>query len=98
MQTDIGVFVADQNRYPQSADIAGVGDLDGKYFDEVTITGGDAATITTPTTKSVITVTFNAGANNGETVTLTPTAANGQITQWQCGGTINSARLPKSCQ
>ena len=98
MQTDIGVFVADQNRYPQSADIAGVDDLDGKYFDEVTITGGDAATITTPTTKSVITVTFNAGANNGKTVTLTPTAANGQITQWTCGGTIDSGRLPKSCQ
>ncbi|OOS21282.1 hypothetical protein B0682_05095, partial [Moraxella lincolnii] len=100
IQSDIGVFVADQNRFPQQAEVTGVGNLAGKYFPAggVTITGGDAAAIKTPTKPSVITVTFNAGANNGKTVTLTPTAANGQISKWTCSGTIDSSRLPKSCQ
>ena len=101
VQSDIGVFVADQNRYPKQAEVAGVTNLDGKYFAKggVTITGGDEATTKTPTKPSVITVTFDAGANNGKTVTLTPSATtNGQITGWTCAGTIDTARLPKSCQ
>lgn len=101
IQSDIGVFVADQNRYPLPAEVVGVGNLDGKYFAAggVTIEGGDAVGTKAPTKKSVIKVTFDAGANNGKTVTLTPTAtATGQISGWTCGGTIDSARLPKSCQ
>ncbi|OBX84881.1 pilin [Moraxella nonliquefaciens] len=100
VQSDIGVFVADQNRYPQQAEVAGVTNLAGKYFSagKVTITGGDAATVDTPTTPSVIQVEFDSGANKSKTVTLTPTAANGQISKWTCGGTIDSGRLPKSCQ
>ena len=100
VQSDIGVFVADQNRYPKQAEVAGVSNLAGKYFSKgkVTIDGGDEATAKTPTDASVIKVEFDSGANNGKTVTLTPTAANGQITQWTCGGTIDSGRLPKSCQ
>ena len=105
IQSDIGVFVADQNRYPLPAEVSGVSVLDGKYFSagNVTITGGDAATITTPTDPSVIQVTFDAGANNGKVVTLTPTAtATGQISGWTCapGATngIDAGRLPASCQ
>ena len=99
MQSDIGVFVADQNRYPLPTEIAGVSNLDGKYFSKVEITGGDAATEKNPKKPSVIQVTFDAGANNGKTVTLTPSAtATGQISGWTCAGTIDSARLPKSCQ
>ena len=106
VQTDIGVFVADKNRYPLASDPVGVqaATLVGKYFTTggVTITGGDAATITTPTTPSVIKVAFNAGANNGKTMTLTPTlGTTGQIAQWTCAwtdATYNKSRLPSSCQ
>ena len=101
LQSDIGIFVADQNRYPLAADIDGEELLEGKYFAAggVAITGGDAANIEEPTTPSVIQVTFNSGANNGETLTLTPTAtATGQISEWTCAGSIDGSRLPASCQ
>ena len=105
VQSDIGVFVADQNRYPLPTEVAGVSRLDGKYFAAggVEITGGDAVTVKTPTKPSVIQVTFNAGANNGKIVTLTPTAtATGQISRWTCApgakDGIDVSRLPKSCQ
>jgi len=101
LQSDIGIFVADQNRYPLAADIDGEELLEGKYFGagDVAITGGDAANIEEPTTPSVIQVTFDAGANNGETLTLTPTATDtGQISEWTCAGSIDGSRLPASCQ
>ena len=105
LQTDIGVFVADQNRYPQAADIDGEELLVGKYFSlaGVTITGGDAAPAAgvapVPTLPTVITTTFSSGANSSKTLTLTPAAtATGQISKWTCGGTIDGSRLPTSCQ
>lgn len=105
IQSDIGVFLADQNRWPQNAEITNAALLDGKYFAAggVTITGGDAAGTQTPTTPSVINVLFDAGANNGGTVTLTPTlGAPGQIARWTCGhdnqGGLTNSRLPSSCQ
>lgn len=104
LQSDIGVFVADQNRYPLPAEVPNAANLDGKYFNagEVTITGGDAATITQPTTPSVINIAFSSGANNGGSMTLTPTAtADGQISSWTCDGDgtkITASRLPASCQ
>ena len=106
VQSDIGVFVADQNRFPLPAEIIGVADLDGKYFAPggVTLTGGDAVGTDTPTTPTVINVTFDAGANNGDLMTLTPTAtASGQISEWTCaadaGNTnLDAGRLPSSCQ
>ena len=56
-----------------------------------------------PTTASVINVTFDAGANKGKVVTLTPSAtATGQISGWTCApgakNGIDKGRLPKSCQ
>ena len=105
IQSDIGVFLADQNRWPQGDDIPNAALLDGKYFsaDGVTITGGDANNVTTPTTPSVINVLFDAGANNGGTVTLTPSiGAPGQIASWACGhdsqGGLTDSRLPSSCR
>ena len=108
VQTDIGVFLADANRWPQAADPVGVqaARLEGRYFAQggVTLTGGDAAGTTPPTTPTVINVAFNAGANNGQTLTLTPTLGNvqtGQISRWDCAwaNTSYSAnRLPSSCQ
>lgn len=109
LQSDIGTFVADKNRWPSATDDVGVAAalLDGKYFSAggVILTGGDAATITTPTTPSVIQVTFDNGANNGKVMTLTPAivAATGQITGWTCAPLagitgIAAKRLPTSCQ
>ncbi len=100
VQSDIAVFLADQNRWPQQADIEDVADLAGKYFAAggVTITGGDANTVTAPNTVSVINVAFSAGANNGETVTLTPAlGAEAQIARWTCAG-LDKSRLPSSCR
>lgn len=105
VQSDIGVFLADQNRWPQQAEIPNAALLTGKYFaaGNVTITGGDAADVTTPTDASVINVQFSSGANNGGTVTLTPAiGAPGQIARWTCGhnsqGGLTNSRLPSSCQ
>ena len=108
LQADIATFVVDQNRWPGDTDDIGVGAklLEGKYFKKggVTISGGDAATVTKPTAASVINIAFSSGANSGKTMTLTPTlvAATGQISKWVCApGTTNgieTKRLPASCQ
>ena len=106
VQSDIGVFVADRNRFPLPAEVTGVTSLDGKYFDagDITLTGGDAATgINAPTTASVINVAFRTGANAGKTMRLTPSATpTGQIRFWTCApGASNGIavnRLPTSCQ
>ena len=108
VQADIATFVVDQNRWPQPADDIGVAAalLEGKYFVKggVTLTGGDAAGTTSPTTPSVINIAFSSGANGGKTMMLTPTlvAATGQISKWVCapGATngIETKRLPASCQ
>ena len=101
VQTDIGVFLSDANRWPQATDPVGVtaATLVGKYFAAggVTLTGGDAAAPATNPT--VINVAFNAGANAGQTMTLTPQmGAAGQIARWTCAGFTNTNRLPTSCQ
>ena len=105
-QTDIGVFLADKNRWPQAADSVGVQAalLQGKYFNKgsITLTGGDAATVTKPTTVTVINAKYDSGANVGQTMLLTPTmGAAGQIAKWTCSWkdtTYNKNRLPSSCQ
>ena len=110
VQADIATFVVDKNRWPQATDAVGVQAalLQGKYFGtgDVTITGGDAATVTTPTAASVINVKFASGANIGKGMSLTPTlGAPGQIARWTCAGKVISGgtaleanRLPASCQ
>lgn len=104
LQTDIGVFVNEYNRLPTSTDLgagkeaaaidAAAKALVGKYFSagKVTVTEG-----------GVINVEFDAGANSGTGMTLTPnrTTAN-QISKWTCAPLtakpIDTARLPTSCQ
>lgn len=98
LQTDIATFFADRNAWPDNSTVPGQAiltsaqNLEGKYFaaNGVGVAGSP----------SVITVTFNNGANNGQTLTLTavPAAAGSQISRWDCGGTIPSNRLPTSCQ
>lgn len=94
MQTDIGTYLADKNVYPPSGSAIheNAKQLEGKYFAKDAVAVGDG--------DGVITVTFNAGANSGKTVTLTPAknAAGNQIAKWTCAGTIDAGRLPASCQ
>lgn len=109
LQSDIGTFVADKNRWPSATDDVGAAALllDGKYFAPggVTIVGGDASTATVPgAAPSVIQIVFDAGTNNTKGMSLTPSlvAATGQISGWRCApaGTvpIETKRLPTSCQ
>ncbi len=65
--------------------------LDGKYFSPGGITVAD---------DGVISVVFDAGALNGQTMTLTPAfiAATDQVSGWTCAGLTNVNHLPKSCQ
>ena len=112
VQADIATFLVDKNRWPSATDPVGVQAalLVGKYFPAggVTLSGGDAATATTPgaTTQSVINVKFATGANTGKGMSLTPTlGAPGQIAYWTCAGKVISGgtaleanRLPASCQ
>ena len=104
LQADIGVFVNEYNRAPATADLTGTGPavsidtaakaLAGKYFSagKVTVTDG-----------GVINIEFDAGANSGKGMTLTPNlTASNQISKWTCaplaGKAIDTARLPTSCQ
>ena len=110
VQADIATFLVDKNRWPQASDPVGAQAalLVGKYFPAggVTLSGGDAATVTKPTTASVINVKFASGANIGKGMSLTPTlGAPGQIAKWTCAGKVISGgtaleanRLPASCQ
>ena len=96
MQSDIGTYLADKNVFPPAASAihTNAQKLDGKYFSAKGVEVGDG--------NGVITVTFDAGANNGKVVTLTPSNSSGQITGWTCapGATngIDAGRLPSSCQ
>ena len=104
LQTDIGIFAAENARLPDADDIVTTAGsegaaapivlqaqaLDGKYFDAGEVSVG---------TGGDITVTFSSGANANETLILSPAAtASGQISGWTCSGTIDPSRLPASCQ
>ncbi|OAM35208.1 pilin [Eikenella sp. NML96-A-049] len=94
VQSDIASIYADTNTLPNGTDEplkSSLEELTGKYFGKGTVT----------VAAGVITVPFNAGANSGKSLVLTPTANanNGQITKWTCSSTdIKLSRLPSSCQ
>ena len=103
LQTDLGAWRADRGSFPDAATlVAGnvifdsANALVGKYF----AAGG--VTVTADT--GAINVAFNAGANSGKTMTITPTVvtATGQISRWTCApgaaNGIETRRLPTSCQ
>ena len=106
VQTDIATFLADQNRWPQAGDEVGKSAqlLVGKYFAAkgVALVDGDPAGTTKPTKPTIIQITYNAGANNGKTMSLTPAiGADAQIARWTCAWTdanYSKSRLPSSCQ
>ncbi len=105
LQTDIGVYLADQSAWPNAAEVAPatgvIGDLanslDGKYF--------NAGGVQVQAGTGKIGIDFTAGANIGKSMILIPHAtASGQIAAWVCrgaavGGTaLEAKRLPSSCQ
>ena len=63
--------------------------LDGKYF----APGG-----ATVSGAGQISVVYNAGALSGQTMTLTPTVANGQISSWTCAGLTKASHIPSGCR
>ena len=94
LQTDIGTYYWQTGTFPPAGNsiIASASRLEGKYF----AAGG---AVVTPD-NGVITITFDNGVNNNNTVVLTPTANpnNRQIITWICSGTVGNQRLPTSCQ
>ena len=96
LQTDIGVYAADKGSLTDvesdNALKSQAAALSGKYFPSTNGAKIGAG--------GVITVSFDAGANSGKTLVLTPTlnTANGQITKWTCTGTVGDKRLPSSCR
>lgn len=92
VQSDVASWLADRNAYPPAGSPihTSAAALDGKYFAPGGVVLGND--------NGVITVTFDAGANNGQNLVITPTNNSGQISQWTCSGTIPANRIPTSCQ
>ena len=106
LQTDIGVYLNENNALPDVADQAdtkpavsiknAAAALDGKYFNAGDVSVAD---------DGVIQIKFSAGANSGKGMTLTPELAGSQIKGWKCAGAVvgnttalDKSRLPTSCQ
>ena len=110
LQTDIAVYLTENNELPKTDDLKtaagskakGIFDaantLEGKYF---------VAGSVSVTNNGVIGIKFTKGANSGTGMTLTPnlSATNDQIKSWTCAGAVvdgstalDSSRLPTSCQ
>lgn len=90
IRADVAVASAEAGAATASADtIASALLLDGKYFSAggATVTGA-----------GVIAVVFDNGGLNGQTLTLTPTVANGQISRWTCTGLTNNSHIPSGCR
>ncbi len=109
LQTDIGVYLTENNALPTTTALAEDGKaesiadaaaaLEGKYFGKGKVSVAD---------KGVIKIAFTEGANADHGMTLTPQLADSgsQIKGWQCAGAVvtgatkalDSSRLPSSCQ
>ena len=93
LRSDIAVFSSENGGVAgaeaDASILASAGALDGNYFSGVV-----------PSAGGVLTVTFDDGVHDTETMTLTPqvVAATGQISTWQCGGTIDVKFLPSACR
>jgi type IV pilus assembly protein PilA len=94
IRADLAVFYSENNAFPAAgSDIhTATAALAGKYFAAGGATLGAA--------DGVISVVFNAGALNGQTMTLTPTvvAATGQISRWTCAGLTRPQHIPSGCR
>jgi len=90
-RADLAVFYSENDAFPAvgSATHTAAGLIVGKYFPAgaVTIDGG-----------GVISVAYATGVLATQTMTLTPTSANGQISQWVCAGLANANHIPSGCR
>lgn len=91
LQADIAVDTAEAGAAAASATTIAAGALlDGKYFAPGGVVVSNAG---------VITVTFDAGAINGDNLIMTPTVtASGQISRWTCTGSLDPAHIPSGCR
>ncbi|QTD45580.1 pilin [Ottowia testudinis] len=90
LQADIGVNYADSNSLaPTSTMSAQASSLGGKYFSVGGVSLGSTGQIM---------VAFNNGALASQGMTITPTAANGQIQYWICSGLSKPAHIPSTCR
>ncbi|PKM31979.1 MAG: pilin [Gammaproteobacteria bacterium HGW-Gammaproteobacteria-11] len=94
LRADIAVYSAENGGVAgvdADANIAaGTAALNGNYFSA----GGVAVTAA-----GALTIAFDDGVHNGDTMTLTPTveAATGQISTWTCTG-LDNKFLPSACR
>ena len=92
LRADIAVGFSENNAFPAAGSDthAAAALIAGKYFPAggVTVGGGDG----------VVSVLYASGVLAGQTMTLTPTAANGQISQWVCAGLTNPNHIPSGCR
>ncbi|MCP8466768.1 pilin [Pseudomonas sp. ZM23] len=92
IQGDVAVDTANAGSLTATTDtIAAAQDLEGKYF---------KAKSASVTSGGIISVKFDSGALNGQTMTLTPTlnAAKNQIASWKCTGLSKNNTLPSGCR
>ena len=94
VRADIGIYLSEENALPDSGDSTviddGLADLEGKYFAAGGAVLSGAGTIS---------VTFNSGVHNGDTMTLEaiPNAAGNQVARWECDG-LDAKFLPSACR
>lgn len=92
VRADVGVDTAEAGgnaAVASAATIASALLLDGKYY----APGG-----ATVSPAGQIAVAYTAGALNGQTLTITPAVANGQITGWTCAGLTKPSHIPSGCR
>lgn len=92
LRADLAVAFSENGAFPAagSATHAAALLIAGKYFPVGAVTVGAA--------DGIVSVTYATGVLNGQTMTLTPTAANGQISQWVCAGLTNANHIPSGCR
>lgn len=101
LRSEIAVWASDRQNFPDATAVSASGivgmqaaRLNGKYV--------SANNVSVAPNNGVITVVFDRGNINGESLILTPqlNTQNGeQIIQWTCSGTAGLAnKLPVSCQ
>ena len=90
VKADIAVNYSENNTLAPTADItAAAAALAGKYFAVNTVTVAGTGAISVP---------FTSGSLSGQTMVITPTAANGQISRWTCTGLTNTRHIPSGCR
>jgi type IV pilus assembly protein PilA len=92
LRADLAVAFSENNAFPAAGSDThtAAGLIVGKYFPAGAVSVGAA--------DGVVSVLYATGVLAGQTMTLTPTAANGQISQWTCTGLTNPNHIPSGCR